>query len=176
LSLINELKRRNVFKVAVAYIVMAWLVMQVADVILNNIEAPNWVFHVILLLLGIGFLLALFSAWAFELTSEGLKREHEVDRSHSITPQTGKRLNNLIVVFMALALAYFVYDKFVLSESRDAALVEATTQAVNKQAMTEEIPAEPVKSIAVLPFANRSADPNDAFFVDGIHDDLLTYI
>jgi TolB-like protein/Flp pilus assembly protein TadD len=176
LSLIKELKRRNVFKVAIAYIVMAWLVMQVADVILNNIEAPNWVFLVILLVLGIGFLLALFFAWAFEITSEGLKREHEVDRSQSIAPQTSKKLNNLIVTFMALALAYFAYDKFVLSDSREAVLVEATTQAISEQALSAEVPAEPIKSIAVLPFANRSANPDDAFFVDGIHDDLLTYI
>lgn len=72
--LFNELKRRNVFRVAIAYIVMAWLVMQVADVILNNIEAPGWIFQVILLLLGIGFLIAMFFSWAFEMTPEGLKR------------------------------------------------------------------------------------------------------
>ena len=79
LPLFNELKRRNVFTLGIAYIVMAWLVMQVADVILNNITAPDWVFHVILLLLGIGFPFAVFFAWAIELTPEGLKREHEVE-------------------------------------------------------------------------------------------------
>ena len=118
MSFFEELKRRNVFRVAIAYIVMSWLVMQVADVILNNIDAPGWVFRVILLLLGIGFLIAMFFSWAFEMTPEGLKREHEVDRSQSVTPQTGKKLNNLIFTVMALALAYFAYDKFVLSESR----------------------------------------------------------
>ena len=80
MSFFKELKRRNVFKVAAAYIVLAWVVMQVADVILNNMDVPGWVFRVILLLLGIGFPLAIFFAWAFELTPEGLRREHDVKR------------------------------------------------------------------------------------------------
>ena len=78
MSLFNELKRRNVFKVGIAYVVLAWLVMQVADVILNNIQAPDWVFHVLLLFLAIGFPLALFFAWAYELTPDGLKRESKL--------------------------------------------------------------------------------------------------
>jgi len=98
--------------VAIAYVVMTWLVMQAADFILNNIAAPGWIFQVILLLLGIGFLFAMFFSWAFEMIPEGLKREHEVDRTQSITPQTGKKLNNLIFAVMSLALAYFAYDKF----------------------------------------------------------------
>ncbi len=89
MSFFNELKRRNVFKVTIAYIVMAWLVMQVADVILNNITAPEWVFHVVLLFLAIGLPRAVFFAWEFEMTPEGIKREHEVDRSQPITTQTG---------------------------------------------------------------------------------------
>jgi hypothetical protein len=133
LSFFEELKRRNVFRVAIAYIVMSWLVMQVADVILNNIDAPGWVFRVILLLLGIGFLIAMFFSWAFEMTPEGIKREHEVDRSQSVTPHTGKKLNNLIFAVMALAIGYFAYDKFILSESREAANLEvALDQAADQ--------------------------------------------
>ena len=98
MSFLKELKRRNVFKVAIAYIVMAWLVLQVADVILNNISAPKWLFLFVLLLLGIGLLLAVFFAWAFELTPEGLKREHQVDRSKSITPTTWVGTSTLIFV------------------------------------------------------------------------------
>jgi len=177
LSLFNELKRRNVFKVTIAYIVMAWLVMQVADVILNNITAPEWVFHVVLLFLAIGLPFAVFFAWEFELTPEGLKREHEVDRSQSITHHTGRKLDFTIIGVLVLALGYFAYDKFVLDPSRDSALVEATTQAVTEQATAEpEATTEPDKSIAVLPFANRSANEADKFFVDGLHDDLLTHI
>lgn len=81
MSFFEELKRRNVIKIAVAYLVVAWLVMQFSDVILNNIEAPGWVFRAIMLVLGIGFALALFFAWAFEMTPEGIKREHTVDHA-----------------------------------------------------------------------------------------------
>jgi adenylate cyclase len=184
MSLFVELKRRNVFRVAIAYIVMAWLVMQVTDVILNNISAPSWVFQTILLLLGIGFLVAMFFAWAFELTPEGLKREHEVDRSQSITPQTGQKLNKLIFTLMGLAIAYFAYDKFVLGVSRDAALVEATTQAVTEQAAAEaaEVPVpeetatEIDRSIAVLPFADMSPNRDQEYFSDGLSEELLNLL
>ncbi len=179
MSFFNELKRRNVFKVAIAYIVMAWLVMQVTDVILNNIEAPDWVFQTVLLLLGIGFLVAMFFAWAFEMTPEGFKREHEVDRSQSITPQTGKKLNNLIVAVMALAIAYFIYDKFVVSAGRETAAIEsaveeATSQALAEQAATPAVTAEPDKSIAVLPFVNMSDDKD--YFADGLSEELLNLL
>jgi TolB-like protein len=172
LSLFNELKRRNVFRVGVAYLVAAWLLMQVADVILNNIEAPDWVFHAILLVLGIGFPLILLFAWAFEMTPEGLKREREVDRQQSITPQTGKKLNHIIIGVMALALAYFAYDKFVAG--RD--VVEDQQTAAARAGTQPGVAEEQQKSIAVLPLANRSAREEDQFFTDGIHDDLLTQL
>jgi TolB-like protein len=176
LSFFKELKRRNVFRVAIAYIVMAWLVMQVTDVVLNNIEAPDWVFQTILLLLGIGFIVAMFFSWAFEMTPEGLKREHEVDRAQSITPQTGKKLNNLIFAVMGLALVYFAFDKFVLTSSRDAALVEATTQAMTDQATVEDDSEGTDTSIAVLPFVNMSSDPEQEYFSDGISEEILNVL
>jgi TolB-like protein/Tfp pilus assembly protein PilF len=180
MSLFDELKRRNVFKVTIAYIVMAWLVMQVADVILNNIEAPGWVFHVILLLLGIGLLLAVFFAWAFEMTPEGIKHQSEVDRSQSITHETGQKLNYTIIAVLVLALGYFAYDKFVLSGGRDAALVEATVQSVEDQAgsdPTEAVEAaESDNSIAVLPFADMSPDSDQEYFSDGLSEELLNLL
>lgn len=173
MSLLNELKRRNVFKAAIAYIVVAWFVLQVADVVLNNITAPDWVFKVLMLFVAIGFPFVVIFAWAFEMTPEGLKREHEVDRSQSITSQTGKKLNVTITIMMALALGYFVFDKFVISANREALLIESTTQAITEKINKGTVSSEVNKSIAVLPFVNLSSDPEQEYFSDGISEELL---
>jgi len=172
LSLFNELKRRNVIRVSIAYIVMAWLVMQVADVILNNIVAPAWVFHVLLLFVAVGFPFAVFFAWAFELTPDGLKREYEVDRSQSITPHTGKKLDRMIIVVLVLALGYFTYDKFISSPSREAALLEARARVAAGQDATSGFD----RSIAVLPFINMSDDAGNEYFSDGLSEELLNLL
>ncbi len=112
MSFFTELKRRNVIRVGIAYAVVAWLVMQFADVVLNNITAPGWVFQAIMLLLAIGFPVVLVFAWAFEMTPEGLKKEKDVDRSQSVAPQTGRTLDRAIIVILLVALGYFAFDKF----------------------------------------------------------------
>ena len=174
MSLFAELKRRNVFRVGIAYAVVAWLLLQVADVIINNMGAPDWLFGGILLVLGLGLPVVLIFAWAFEMTPEGLKREHEVDRSQSITGNTGRKLDRVIIVVLALALGYFVVDKFFLTP-REAAQPQAKVAA--GMAHGEAAPgAAEQHSIAVLPLANRSAREEDQFFTDGIHDDLLTQL
>ena len=178
MSFLSELKRRNVIRVGIAYIVVAWLIMQFADVVLNNIEAPGWVFQVIMLMLAIGLPLVLIFAWAFEMTPEGLKKEKDVDRSQSITPHTGKKLNNTILVLMALVIAYLLFDKF-SEKGPDTFSQEATnqvTQAGDKKMYPAPLLALADNSIAVLPFANRSDEKEDLFFTDGIHDDLLTQL
>ena len=172
-SFVSELKRRNVFRVAIAYIITAWLLLQVADVVLNNIEAPQWVFQTILLLVALGFPLALLFAWAFEMTPDGLKKEKDVDRSESMTPATGKKLNFVIIGTMALALLYLSYDKFAADPTIDAATATAEAPTASAEAKTDG-PIE--RSIAVLPFVNMSSDPEQEYFSDGISEELLNVL
>ena len=170
-SLFRELKRRNVIRVALVYIVAAWLLLQVADVVLNNIVAPNWVFQTILLLVVLGFPFAVIFAWAFELTPEGLKKEKDVDRSESITHDTGRKLDFIIIAVLVLALVYFTVDKYVIDPAQEEALATASPQAEkSRETVTPEM------SIAVLPFVNMSSDPEQEFFSDGISEELLNML
>ena len=178
MNLFNELKRRNVFRVGIAYAVVAWLVMQFADVVLNNITAPGWVFQAIMLLLAIGFPIVLVFAWAFEMTPEGLKKEKDVDRSQSVAPQTGRTLDRAIIVILLVALGYFAFDKFT-DKSLSSGSADATPLAVDSETTDEgNSPArsQSDKSVAVLPFAFRSSNEEDQFFAEGMHDDLLTQL
>jgi len=162
MALFTELKRRNVFRVAIAYAVIAWLLAQVADLAFASFGAPDWVPKSFLFLLVLGFPLAVFFAWAFELTPEGVKREKDVDRSQSITHQTGRKLNVVIISLLVIALGFLLFDKFAIRSDRPTGTLDAI--------------GEIDKSIAVLPFENRSNREEDRFFTDGIHDDLLSTI
>jgi TolB-like protein/Tfp pilus assembly protein PilF len=166
-NLFSELRRRNVFRVGLAYLIGTWLVVQVADTVLNNIGAPAWVIQAIMLVLALGFLFAVFFAWAFEVTPEGLKREAEVDRSRSITRVTGRKLDRAITVLLVIALGYFVW------ESRIADRQPPSQSAIEAPTV---VPSEERISIAVLPFEHRSSREEDEYFTEGIHDDLLTTI
>ena len=132
MSFFNELKRRNVFRVGIAYVLTAWLVAQIADLVLDNIEAPDWVMQTLMLLLALGFPFVLLFAWAFELTPEGIKKEKEVDRTASISDVTGQKLNYTIMALMAVALSYFAFDKFVLDPGGDAAEIGTAGQLVEE--------------------------------------------
>ncbi len=169
MSLFAELRRRNVFRVGVAYVICAWVIAQVADLVLDNIEAPDWVMQAIMLILAIGLPLALIFAWAFELTPEGIKPAKEVAPAESIRRLTGRKLDFAIIALLAIALIFVVVDNYVLQAEPEQA-EEVAEQASEAEPIVRE------KSIAVLPFANRSANQEDAFFVDGIHDDILTHI
>jgi len=173
LSLFNELKRRNVFRVGAAYVVAAWLLIQVAETVFPLFGFGDTPARIVVIVLVIGFIPALILAWAFELTPEGLKKESEVDRTQSTTPETGKKLDRMIMVVLALALGYFAFDKFVLSESREATLVEAARQEGRSEALVESYGE---KSIVVLPFVNMSSDQEQEYFSDGISEELLNLL
>ena len=165
MSFFEELKRRNVFRVGIAYLIVAWLVLQVTDIVAPILELPDVFSKGVLLLVAIGLPLAIILAWAYEMTPEGVKKEKDVDRSQSITQNTGRKLDFAIIGVLSVAVAIFAWDKFVWSGG-------SIPQPETLVAETVELD----KSIAVLPFVNRSADESDVYFVDGIHDDILTQL
>jgi TolB-like protein/Tfp pilus assembly protein PilF len=158
-----ELKRRNVIRFAGLYLVGAWLLTQVASTVLPMFGAPDWLPRSIVMLLAIGFVPALIFSWVFELTPEGLKRDEDVKPEESIAPQTARRMNRTIIAVLILALAYFVFDKFVLTPKRNAALLaEGSTVDAH--------------SLAVLPFVNMSGDAANEYFSDGISEEILNVL
>jgi len=169
----EELKRRNVFRVAVAYAIGAWFVAQFADVVLNNIGAPDWVIKALFLLLAIGFAAALIISWAYELTPEGIKRERYVVRDDSITHVTAKKLD-YITLAAALGVAVMVVWQQVYTDRPAAEPASVVAGTVDET--VDDVTKVDALSIAVLPFANRSNREEDQFFTEGIHDDLLTTI
>ncbi len=157
MSLFSELKRRNVFRVGAAYLVVAWLILQVADVVLANIGVPAWVFQVILLLLAIGLPLTLLIAWAYELTPEGIRKESEVSGADSIAGKSGHRLNYVIIAALVVAVIYLI----VFRGQTD----------VDSQSAVKGIYARP--SVIVLPFANNSGDDSHDYLSFGVTDELI---
>jgi TolB-like protein/cytochrome c-type biogenesis protein CcmH/NrfG len=173
MSFVEELKRRNVLRVGLAYVAVSWLLIQVADTIFPAYGLPASKLTILITILGIGFIPAVVLAWVFELTPEGLKKDSDVDRSASIAPATGKKLDRAIIVVLMFALGYFAVDKFVLDPTRDIELIEEATQQGRTQALVDSYGE---KSIAVLPFVNMSSDPEQAYFSDGISEELLNLL
>ena len=173
MSFFNELKRRNVIRVGFAYVVASWLIIQVAETIFPLFGFDDSPARIAVIVLAVGFIPVLIITWAFELTPDGLKLESEVDRSHSITPQTGKKLDKIIMVVLAVALGFFAFDKFVLGPQRDAELVAETVQQVQSDALVE---AYGDHSIAVLPFADMSQTSDQQYLSDGLAEELLNLL
>ena len=173
--LFNELKRRNVLRVGAAYVVTAWLLIQVSETIFPLFGFGDTPARLVVIVLGIGFVPVLIFAWVFQLTPEGLKKDGDIDHALPIAPHAGRKLDRMIMVVLALALGYFSFDKFVLSPERETKIIEQARQAGAEQALEESrLDAQREKSIAVLPFTTRSKLEETTFFADGIHDDLLT--
>lgn len=171
MGFIAELKRRNVIRMAGLYLVAAWLITQVAGTVLPMFDAPSWLPRSVVIVLAIGFLPALVFAWIFELTPDGLKRDADLDVSQTTSPQVATRMNRLIIAILVLALVYFAIDKFIIGRSVNETREASVAAALKAAKANRESP-----SIAVLPFDNRSALPEDVFFVDGMHDDILTQL
>jgi hypothetical protein len=112
-GLFAELKRRNVVRVGIAYVVVSWVLLQLGEIVLEFLEVPNWAGKLLIVFLAIGLPIALILAWAFELTPEGVKREKDIDRSKTSTHQAGRKLDFIIIAILAIAVVFFVVDKFV---------------------------------------------------------------
>jgi adenylate cyclase len=169
----EELKRRNVFRVGAIYVVTGWLLIQVAETIFPLFDYGDTPTRILVVVLAIGFVPALVLAWVFELTPDGLKRDADVDRSQSVAPQTGKQLDRLIMVVLALGIAYFAFDKFVLDPARDVELAESARQEGRSQALVKSYGAN---SIAVLAFDDMSPGGDQEYLSDGIAEELLNLL
>ena len=175
MSILRELKRRNVFRVGIAYLAGAWLLVEVTETLFPIYGFSDAAIRLVITLLVIGFPIILIFSWVFELTAEGFKLEKDIDRSVTDTRHPSKNLDRVIIVLLALALGYFAFDKFVLSPERDMKIAEQSRQAGAEQAMEKaRLGIWNEKSIAVLPFINRSQLQEDKWFTDGMHDELLT--
>jgi hypothetical protein len=151
MGLVSELRRRNVFRMAVLYVVAAWLIMQVAEVLIALAKLPDWIGPTTLMLLAIGFPIAVIVSWFYEITPEGISLEKDVESGESITHVTGRRLDFLVISLLCAAVILFAYDKW-------------------------WIPAPTEQSIAVLAFENMSGDPEQEYFSDGISEELLNLL
>jgi TolB-like protein len=185
MSFFKELKRRNVVRVGIAYAVTTWLLIQVTDIVFPRIGLPDSAVTLVIALLGIGFIPALILAWAFEMTPDGIKLEKDVDREKSITPQTGKRLDRMIIAGLAIIIIAMGVERYWFAGQDDT---ESTALASNPESRAEpsvsppppEISEDQVgeaasnrQSVAVLPFDAMSSGEDDGYFADGLTEEIL---
>lgn len=172
MSFFTELRRRNVFKVGVAYAVASWLLLQIVDLVLENINAPDWVMQVFMLGMAVGFPIAIIVAWAFEVTPDGVKLQKNVDRNESISKHTGTQLNRGIIMILSIAVVFLLTDRF-----RDDIFGQAEETGTQTENANFEIEKPAIidsrKTIAVLPFRDMSAAQDQAYFGEGIAEELL---
>ncbi len=183
MSLLGELKRRNVFRVAMLYVVAAWLLIEVAETVLPIFDVPDGVLRGLVVLLVIGLVPALGFAWIYELTPEGLKRDTGVAENTEFSATTGHRLNWATLFVAVLAISFLAYDRLVPRDTAsESAAGQPPASAAAPVTTDAELPAQEKvtaaanerPAVAVLPFANLSTDPEQEFFADGITEDILT--
>ncbi len=180
MSFFKELKRRNVFRVGIAYTVATWLLIQVTDTVFPRIGLPDSAVTLVIALLVIGFIPALIFAWAFEMTPDGIKREKDVDRSQSIAPVTGRKLDRVIIGVLTVLVAYLLIDKLVLVDSEPlpqntTVQVSETDSDIDTLAPSDTTADEAIseQSVAVLPFVSMSSGEDDSYFADGLTEEIL---
>ena len=175
LSFYAELKRRNVFKVAIVYTLIAWVLLQVSDTLGPALRLPEWLLSAVAFLLILGFPVAIIFAWAFELTPDGLKMEKNSEGNSSAEDRNGKNLNPVIAIALILALSYLAFDKLALDPGKEAAEMTADAPITQQQAAAVES-TEVDTSIAVLPFVNMSSDKEQEYFSEGLSEELLNLL
>jgi hypothetical protein len=151
MSFLEELNRRNVVKAAVLYVVASWLILQVADVLSSLLPVPEWTGSLVFIFLALGFPLVMIFSWVYELTPEGLKREREVDRSQSVTHETGRKINVLIVMLLVLAIGAVVVDRLIPETQPEVEMTDT-----DGAGQTGAIDPTSAGHVAPLPAQNRS--------------------
>ena len=176
MTFIAELKRRNVIRVAILYLVSSWVLLQLTDVLSSLLPVPAWAGSLVVMLLILGFVPALLFAWVYEMTPEGLKREKDVDRTQSITGESAHKINTLITVLLVIAIVGLVTDRLI--PEQETASVNDTDQAIaTNEATSQPLTADDaLASIAVLPFDDLSPNQDQRYFTDGISEELLNVL